>query len=136
MSKRLIERLILSNGLALELWDQSHLIAGDRWLVSLLATVEIPVLPEYFSAVDDSQKAYQDTIAAYGDKLVFSQEKVRHFVDEGETENVLAGLRQRLKDNLAGYISNPKFASRYALKKYGDLQERVLFKRPPPSEEL
>ena len=135
MSRRLIEKLTLSNGLVLEFWDQSCPMAGDRWLVSLLARVEIPVLPEYFSALDGSEQAYQDTVAAYGDKLVFSQEKVRHFVDEGETENVLAGLRQRLKDNLAEYIGSPKFAPRYALKKYGDLQERILSKRSLPTEE-
>ena len=124
MSERLIEKVALPNGLILEIWDKSHLMAGDRWLVSLLAKVEVTVLPEYFSQLDDGEKAYKDLVAAHGNSLVFTQEKVRLFVDEVETKEVLTRLRRSFKDNLAAYLGNPKFASSYALKKYGDLQDR------------
>jgi len=124
MSERLIEKITLPNGLILEIWDKSHLMAGDRWLVSLLAKVEVTVLPEYFSQLDDGEKAYKDLVAAHGNSLVFTQEKVRPFVDEVETKEVLTRLRRSFKDNLAAYLGNPKFASSYVLKKYGDLQDR------------
>ena len=132
MSERLIEKVILPNGLILELWDNSRLLVGDRWLVSLLAKVEIPVLPEYFSTLDDGERAYRDLVDAHGDLLVFTQEKVRLFVDEGETKEVLTKLRQSLKDNLAAYLGNPKFASSYVLKKYGDLRDRLNWGADPP----
>ena len=124
MSERLIEKIVLPNGLILELWDQSHHMAGDRWLVSLLARMEVPVLPEYFSTLDHGQQAYHDLITAYGDRLVFTQEKVRHFVDEKKTRDVLVELCQRLKNTLISYLGSPKFASFYVLKKYGDLKDR------------
>lgn len=124
MPERLIEKIALPNGLILEIWDKSHLMAGDRWLVSLLAKVEVTVLPEYFSTLDDGEQAYQDLVAAHGNSLVFTQEKVRLFVDEGETKEVLTRLRRSIKDNLAAYLGNPKFASLYVLKKYGDLRDR------------
>ena len=124
MSKRLIEKITLPNGLILEVWDTSRLMAGDRWLVSLLAKVEIAVLPEYFSTLDDGEQAYQDLVAAHGNSLVFTQEKVGLFVDEKETKDVLTRLCQRIKDNLVAYLGNPKFASLYVLKKYGDLRDR------------
>ena len=124
MSERLIEKIALPNGLILEIWDTSHLMAGDRWLVSLLAKVEVTVLPEYFSTLDDGEQAYQDLVAAHGNSLVFTQEKVSLFVDEGETKEVLTRLRRGIKDNLEAYLGNPKFASSYVLKKYGDLQDR------------
>jgi hypothetical protein len=124
MSERLIEKIALPNGLILEIWDTSHLMAGDRWLVSLLAKVEVTVLPEYFSTLDDGEQAYQDLVAAHGNSLVFTQEKVSLFVDEGETKEVLTRLRRSIKDNLAAYLGNPKFASSYVLKKYGDLRDR------------
>ena len=124
MSEKLIEKITLPNGLILEIWDTSRLMAGDRWLVSLLAKVEVTVLPEYFSPLDDGEQAYQDLVAAHGNSLVFTQEKVRPFVDESEIQDVLTRLCQRIKDNLVAYLGNPKFASRYVLKKYGDLRDR------------
>ena len=124
MSERLIEKITLPNGLILELWDRSSHTAGDRWIVSLLAKVEVAVLPEYFSALDHGEEAYHDLVAAYGDPLVFTQEKVRHFVEKKETEDVLTGLCRRLKETLITYLGSPKFASLFVLKKYGDLQDR------------
>ena len=124
MAKTLIETITLPNGLILELWDKSRPIAGDRWLISLLAKVEVPVLPEYFSTLENSEQAYSDLLAAYGDPLIFTQEKNRHFVDEKDTNDVLAGICQRFKDNLLSYLGNPRFASLYVMKKYGDLQDR------------
>lgn len=124
MDKTLIETITLPNGLILELWDKSRPMAGDRWLISLLAKMEVPVLPEYFSTLDNGEQAYRDLLAAYGDPLVFTQEKTRHFVDEKDTKNMLAELCQRFKDNLLSYLGNPKFASLYVMKKYGDLQDR------------
>ena len=124
MSERLLEKTTLPNGLILEIWDTSRPMAGDRWLVSLLAKVEVTVLPEYFSTLDDGEQAYQDLVATHGNSLVFSQEKVRPFVDEKEIQDVLTRLCQRIKDNLVAYLGNPKFASLYVLKKYGDLQDR------------
>lgn len=124
MDKTLIETITLPNGLILELWDTSRPMAGDRWLVSLMAKVEVPVLPEYFSTLDNGEQAYQDLLSAYGFPLVFIQKKNRLFVDEKDSKNVLAELCQRFKDNLLSYLGNPRFASLYAMKKYGDLQDR------------
>ena len=134
MAKTLIETITLPNGLILELWDKSRPIAGDRWLISLLAKVEVPVLPEYFSTLENSEQAYSDLLAAYGDPLIFTQEKNRHFVDEKETKDVLAGICQRFKDNLLSYLGNPRFASLYVMKKYGDLQDRQYSRAEDPQK--
>ena len=77
MPKNLIETIKLPNGLLLELWNQSRPMAGDRWLISLLAKVEVPVSPEHFSIMNNSEQAYRDLLAVYGDPLVFTQEKTR-----------------------------------------------------------
>ena len=124
MPKKLIETITLPNGLILELWDKSRPMAGDRWLIALLAKVEVPVIPEYFSTLNNSEQAYRDLLAGYSDPLVFTQEKTRSFVDEKNIQSVLAELCQRFKDNLLFYLGNPRFASLYVMKKYGDLQDR------------
>ena len=134
MSEKLIEKVTLPNGLILELWDNSRLMAGDRWLVSLKAKVEVPILPEYFSTLDHADQAYRDLVDAHGDPLVFTQEKVRHFVDDSETKGTITGLCQRFKDNLIGYLGNPKFAPQYVLKKYGDLRDRQNWSTEAPEK--
>lgn len=134
MSERLIEKVTLPNGLILELWDNSRRMAGDRWLVSLMAKVEVPVLPEYFSALDHGEQAYRDLVDANGDPLVFTQEKIRHFVDGSETQETITGFCQRFKDNLIGYLGNPKFAPQYVLKKYGDLRDRQNWSTEAPEK--
>ena len=124
MPQKLIEKITLPNGLILELWDTSRSMTGDRWLVSLLARMEVPVLLEYFSTLNDSEQAHQELISAYGDPLIFTQEKVRHFVNERDINEVLTGLCQQLKDNLVFYLGNPRFGLLYVMKKYGDLKDR------------
>ncbi|UCG13001.1 MAG: hypothetical protein JSU72_00430 [Deltaproteobacteria bacterium] len=133
MPSKLIEKIPLPNGLVLELWDRSRPMAGDRWLVSLLARMEIPILPEFFSDIHLGEQAYKDLVDTNGDRLVFTQENERHFVDEQETEAILERLCQRLKETLLAYLSSPRFASRYVLKKYGDLQDRHSWGSKPTS---
>ena len=43
MYEKLIETIALKNGLALEIYDQSRKIAGDRWLVKIAAKIDIPI---------------------------------------------------------------------------------------------
>ncbi|MBT9438589.1 MAG: hypothetical protein GAS50_05285, partial [Desulfobacterales bacterium] len=42
MEEKLIKTIDLENGLELKLYDASRKLAGDRWLVSLIARMEIP----------------------------------------------------------------------------------------------
>jgi hypothetical protein len=53
MEGTLIEQMKLENGLTLEMFDLSRLVAGGRWLVSFEARIEVRVKPEYF--LDDSR---------------------------------------------------------------------------------
>ena len=54
--------------------------------------MEDTVLTEYFSTLDDDEQAYQNLVAAHGNSLVFTQEKVKFFVDERESKDVLTRL--------------------------------------------
>jgi len=110
--------------LTLELHDQSRPLAGDRWLVSLQARIEVPLRQEFFASHQNGEHAYEEMASLYGSHLVFVQEKVRHFVDARDVEKVLAGLVQRVKGNMLAYLGNAKFPSRYLLKEYADLQKR------------
>jgi len=48
VESKLIDRVPLENGLTLEMFDRSRPVAGDRWLVSFEARIEVKVRREYF----------------------------------------------------------------------------------------
>ena len=50
IEKKLVDEMTLDNGITLELWDESRPLAGDRWMVSFVARIQVPVEPEYFKA--------------------------------------------------------------------------------------
>jgi hypothetical protein len=43
VSENLIKTIVLGNGLILEIYDHSRKVAGDRWLVKMVAKVDIPL---------------------------------------------------------------------------------------------
>ncbi|MFO7972037.1 MAG: hypothetical protein R6U40_09830 [Desulfobacterales bacterium] len=44
MKEKLIKIMKLNNGMKLNFYDASRRLAGDRWLVSLIIRMEIPVV--------------------------------------------------------------------------------------------
>ena len=43
MNEKLIKTIVLGNGLIIEIYDHSRKVAGDRWLVKMVAKVDIPI---------------------------------------------------------------------------------------------
>ena len=44
MKEKLIKTMGLENGMQLDFYDASRRLAGDRWLISLIVRMEIPVV--------------------------------------------------------------------------------------------
>jgi len=43
VNEKLINTIVLGNGLILEIYDHSRKVAGDRWLVKMVSKVDIPI---------------------------------------------------------------------------------------------
>ena len=72
----------MENGLTLEIWNKSKVIAGDRWKVSVVARVEVPLAKAFEKigeAFPDSLVQVRDLI---GDSAVFEKKMERFFIDE------------------------------------------------------
>jgi hypothetical protein len=124
MKKKLIKAIELDNGLKLKLFDGSRQVAGDRWLVFLIARIEIPIDHDSIRIGSQSSSNVDEIKDALGEKLCFEQKRMRHFVDEKQKDNVLENLTDSFLANCLAYLSHPSFPGRYVLKEYKKTLER------------
>jgi hypothetical protein len=126
MEERLVEKRALENGLILELYDRSRRLAGDRWLVSLAVRMDVDVGSEHFQDLDSSEISLDDIRKVVGPKVAYRYEKIRNFVEETVKDEVFQGLKERFLDANLDYLSNPGFAQKLILRKYGQVKERLM----------
>jgi hypothetical protein len=94
-------------------------VAGDRWLISFSARIEIEVTPEYFEGDESPLPVpFEDVRAALGGKATYSREKTRNFVAEAEKDEAFNGLKDRFLESNLSYLSHPDFAKRLILNEY------------------
>ena len=105
---RLVESITLENGLVLEIWDYSRRLAGDRWLVGMLAQITVEAPKEAFSRQD----LYEVFLEEEEGKVYYRYRKERTFVDERERETLFEQLKSRFLEAALSYLSHPSFRER------------------------
>ncbi len=105
---QLVESVTLENGLILEIWDYSRRLAGDRWLVGMLAQIKVEAPPEAFS----HEELYQSFLEEEEGWVYYRHRKERTFIDERERENIFDQLKRRFLEVAVGYLSHPSFKER------------------------
>ncbi|MBX6422466.1 hypothetical protein K3767_02525 [Thermosulfurimonas sp. F29] len=105
---RLVEKIHLPNGLCLEIWDYSRKLAGDRWLVGMLAQVAVEPEPERFSSPETYQR-FREMTEGF---VYYRYRKERHFVDERERESLFQSLKENFLRAALNYLSHPEFRER------------------------
>ena len=130
MQEKLIDKIKLRNGLTLKVYDRSRPVAGDRWLVSFVARIDIEVRPEYFESMNTQGLAFEDIRAAVGEKVSYRSEKTRNFIAETEKDEVFRGLKDRFLGASLGYLSSPDFPRKLILREYQEAKgQRMPWKR-------
>lgn len=113
---RLLLRRDLQNGLTLELYDHSRLMAGDRWQVVLEVRLAIPLTAGHLPP--EMRGRLPEVIQALGPEVIFSQQDRRHFIDAREAPALLLKMQERLLQGIEGYVGHPSFAPGFLLKKF------------------
>jgi hypothetical protein len=108
---------VLKNNLTLELFDASRQITQDRWLVVLVAKIEVPVEPS-IAAIDEVD--WKNLKSVLGSSVLFEQKRERNFVANEAKDNVFLSLRDNFKDTLMDYLAHPEFAKRFILGRYNE----------------
>ena len=123
MKFQLIKTIDLENSMQLNIFDGSRKLAGDRWLVTMIARIEIPVSKVLIQDGQQSKESVDEIIKVLGEKVLFEQKRERIFVDESEKEAILKELYDTFLDNTLQYLSKEAFPKRYLLKKYKEKVE-------------
>ncbi len=116
MNEKLIKTLELKNGLQLKIYDASRTMAGDRWLVSLIARMEIPVtkvLEKNDSQPKENANEIKDVL---GGCVIFEQKRDRIFVDIKEKDSVFKEVLDLFLGSSLEYLSRETFPKKFILK--------------------
>ena len=120
MEDNLIKTIDLENGLKLKLFDASRKLVGDRWLVSLIARIEMPI-NDLLLKKDVSPLLNVDEVRkALGEKLLFEQKREKIFIDDKEKDEVMKGMQDLFLSSSLSYFSHPDFPQKYILKKFNE----------------
>jgi len=115
MVETLIETLELENNLTLKIFDGSKQIAGDRWMIALIARLAVPVDP---LAAQIHEIEWDRIKAALGAEVVFEQKRERNFIGAEAKEAVFESLCANFKATQVPYLAHPEFAKRFILSRY------------------
>ncbi len=121
----IVEKIDLGNGLELCLLDHSRILAGDRWLVSVEARIEVPLSEVYLDGVKDAEHILSILKKGYGEKVDYSYIQEKHFVDQKEKDSIFQQFIRNIKDNLLNYLSHPKLAQKILLARYRELKRKA-----------
>ena len=120
MEEKLIKTIDLENGLELKLYDASRKLAGDRWLVSLIARIEIPTSDSLLKENGSPSINVDEVRKALGEKLLFEQKREKIFIDEKEKDEVMKEIQDSFLNTSLSYLSHSNFPTKYILKKFNE----------------
>jgi hypothetical protein len=124
MSEKLFETITLDNNLDLEIWDLSRVIAGDMWLVSLEARLNVPIEIEYLETLPDKEKILAGLKDIFGREITYRYNQQKFFVDKNKKRDVFRENLERLKESVLKYLSRPDFARKLVLSKCRELKSQ------------
>ena len=125
MKEKLIKTLELKTGLQLKIYDASRTMAGDRWLVSLIARMEIPVtkvLEKNDSHPKENANEIKDVL---GERVIFEQKRDRIFVDIKEKDSVFKEMHDLFLGSSKDYLSRETFPKQFILKTYKEKMKKA-----------
>ncbi len=120
MTETLMESHNLSNGLVLEIFDESRKIAADRWQILIKTRIRIPVSDGLLG--QDAEIIRK----ALGESAVFEKKEVRNFVDENQKDDIVKSICEAIKTYGHSYYAHPRFGSRYVLKAYREYEKAAI----------
>jgi hypothetical protein len=120
MPKKHMKKIELSDGIILDVWDLSRVVAGDRWFVRLEVSGDIPVEREYFDIVKDDEAAFEETQKVFGASIRYEYKRERIFIDKKVKDEVFQDLLTIFEESVLPYMSRSDFFKKFVVSKYKD----------------
>ena len=120
MNEKLIKTIVLGNGLILEIYDHSRKVAEDRWLVQLVAKVDISIdyLNSNACGISKLNLQSDELKKFFGTCIRYEQKRERNFISEKEKDKVFGDLLTSFFKSSQAYLSHPDFPIRHAAREY------------------
>ncbi len=115
---RQIDAIQLENGLELSIYDDSKRMAGDRWLIAIIARIVIPINKTILHADAMPDRQIETIHNALGKQVIFEYKMKRNFVDQKEKDAVALNLWQSYLKSNRSYLEHPNFGRNIILKRY------------------
>ena len=121
--QKLIKRIPLENELELKLFDASRRLIGDRWLIKLVARIDVSV--QKLTALSGELPVdLKEMLALMGKQVTFTQERKRNFVEQDDRESAMQEMIDSFIISLKAYLSHPDVAKKLVLKEYLKRKQR------------
>ncbi len=134
MNEILVKTIDLKNSIKLKIYDGSKKIASDRWRVSLIVRLEIPIDKLSFNNGNRSNASIDEIKEVLGEKVLFEQKSERSFVDDIEKEDTFKILFDSFLSSSLSYFSHSDFPKRLVLRKYKEtMDKKALYTQFPKS---
>ena len=122
MEQQLLTEEAFDNGVTLRLYDASRKLAGDRWLVALVARAMVPVRePQSPDATPEDFSTFRQ---ATGDEVVFEQKRERYFIDASRKAAVFEEMLESFRLMTRNYLAHPQFPARFVAKAFREFLAR------------
>jgi hypothetical protein len=118
MKEKLIKTLDLENGLQLNIYDVSRKLVGDRWLVSMIVRMDVPVAEALKKNSGESMEKIDEIKDMLGDSVLFEKKREKIFIDTAEKETAFKELCDMFLNSSLKYLSKEIFPKQYILKTY------------------
>ncbi|HUT43159.1 MAG TPA: hypothetical protein VMW95_02390, partial [Desulfobacterales bacterium] len=109
MKEKLIKTIDLENGLQLNLYDGSRKLAGDRWLVSLIVRMDVPVTEVLKRNGRESMENLNEIKGMLGDSVMFEKKREKIFIDKTKKETAFKELCDMFLNSSLNYLSKEIF---------------------------
>ena len=124
MKEKLIKTMDLENSMQLNFYDASRKIAGDRWQISLIVRMEIPITDVLIKDPGQSPQSVNEIKTVLGENVLFEQKRDRNFIDNAQKEEMFKNLYDTFLNSTLVYLSNEAFPRKYIAKKYKEAVEK------------
>lgn len=126
MKEKLIKTIDLENGLQLNLYDGSRKLVGDRWLVSLIVRMDIPVTEALKKDSRQLTESIGEITDVLGDSVLFEMKREKIFIDKTKKETAFKELCDMFLNSSLNYLSIKIFPKQYILKTYKEEVKKSL----------
>jgi len=118
MKEKLIKTLDLENGLQLNIYDASRKLVGDRWLVSMIVRMDVPVTEALKKNSSKSMENIDEIKDILGDSVLFEKKREKIFVATAKKETAFKDLCDMFLNSSLKYLSKEIFPKQFVLKTY------------------